>query len=299
VSCQPIIVSSNKLDKIAVINESLRNVARDVRKRLSFRWNMGKRLKEILARGKVARVFGVGQLCGPKIVEIIGMQGGFDAVWIDREHAGLSTEQIEQASRAAHATGMDSFVRLAVTNYASVMQPLEAGAGGIMAAQVNSARETADIVRWAKFHPQGMRGVNGTGIDGNYGTLPLREYFRRANEETFIAIQIENAEGLEEVEKIAAVKGVDILFVGPADLSQSLGIPAEWDHPKLWQAIERVAKASAAAGIHWAALPTSPDFARRCVALDCRMLAIGLDAWAVQRGLRHFQQDYSDFFQGS
>jgi 2-keto-3-deoxy-L-rhamnonate aldolase RhmA len=260
---------------------------------------MGKRLKDILARGKVARVFGVGQLCDPKIVEIVGIQGGFDAVWIDQEHAGLSTEQIEQASRAARATGMDSFVRLAVTNYASVMQPLEAGAGGIMAAQVNSARETADIVRWAKFHPQGVRGVNGTGVDGNYGTLPLRDYFRRANEETFIAIQIENADGLNDVEKIAAVKGVDVLFVGPADLSQSLGIPAEWDNPKLWQGIERVAKAARSAGIHWAVLPITPDFARRCVTLDCRMLAVGIDTWAVQRGLKSFQQDYGEFFQGT
>src|SRR6516165_11635823 len=143
---------------------------------------MGARIKERLAQDKLVRVFCLGQLCHPKLVEIVGWQGGFDAVWLDHEHAGLSTEQIEQAARAARLVGLDSFVRLSATDYATVMRPLEAGAGGVMAAQVRSAKETADIVRWAKFHPQGLRGVNSTGVDGRYGTLPLVEYMQRANE---------------------------------------------------------------------------------------------------------------------
>src|SRR5205809_6667433 len=108
---------------------------------------MGKRLKEILARGKVARVFCVGQLCHPKVIENIGLQGGFDAVWLDQEHAGLSVEQIERAALAGRACGLDTFVRLTAADYATVMRPLEAGAGGVMAAQVRSAREVEDVVR--------------------------------------------------------------------------------------------------------------------------------------------------------
>jgi 2-keto-3-deoxy-L-rhamnonate aldolase RhmA len=259
---------------------------------------MGKRLKELLASGKVVRVFGIGQLCSPKLVEIVGMHGGFDAVWLDQEHAALSTEQIEQASRAARATGLDSFVRLAATGYASVMQPLEAGAGGIMAAQVRSVKEAQDIVRWAKFHPLGVRGFNGTGLDGSYGTLPFREYMRRANDETFIAIQIENVDAVNDVEKIAAVPGIDVLFIGPADLSQSMGIPGDWDHPNLWQAIERVGKAARDRGIHWAILPANAEIARKCVTMDCRMLSLGLDVWSVQRGLLAFQEQYREYFVG-
>src|SRR5205823_14397535 len=97
---------------------------------------MARRLKELLAQGQLVRVFGIGQLCHPKLVEIIGLHGGYDAVWLDQEHAGLSLEQIEHSCRAARAAGIDSFVRLAPTDYATVMRPLEAGAGGIMAAQV-------------------------------------------------------------------------------------------------------------------------------------------------------------------
>src|SRR5262245_64678342 len=123
------------------------------------------RLKELLNQGKLARVFAVGQLCHPKLIEIIGLHGGFDAVWLDQEHAGLSVEQIEHACRAARLAGLDSFVRLAPTDYATVMRPLEAGAGGVMAAQVRSAHQAEDVVRWALFHPAGLRGYNGTGVD--------------------------------------------------------------------------------------------------------------------------------------
>lgn len=254
---------------------------------------MGARLKELLAQGKLVRVFGAGQLCHPKIIEIVGFHGGYDAVWLDQEHAGISIAQIEEAARAARGVGLDSFLRLAPTDYATVMRPLEAGAGGVMAAQIKSARQAEEVVRWAKFHPQGLRGVNGGGVDGRYGTLPPAEYFRRANAETFIAIQIEHIEAVEEVEKIAAIPNVDVLFIGPADLGQSMGLTGEWDHPRLWQAFERVAKAAKAHGIHWAILPRNLAYAQRCLALGCRMLSVGLDVWAVQRGLQAFHQEFA------
>jgi 4-hydroxy-2-oxoheptanedioate aldolase len=253
---------------------------------------MGKRLKELLAEGKLVRVFGVGQLCDPKIIEIIGQHGGYDAVWLDQEHAALSIAQIEHACRAARGVGLDSFVRLAPTDYATVMRPLEAGAGGIMAAQVRSASQAEDVMQWAKFYPRGLRGVNGSGVDGRYATLPMADYLSRANADTFVAIQIEHQSAVEEVEKIAALKEVDVLFIGPADLGQSMGLVGDWDHPKIWQAIERVAKAAKANGIHWAILPRTAPYAKRCVELGCRMLSIGLDVWAVQRGLKAFLAEF-------
>jgi 4-hydroxy-2-oxoheptanedioate aldolase len=257
---------------------------------------MSTRLKASLQLGKLVRVFCAGQLCYPKIIEIVGLCGDYDAVWLDQEHAGLGIEQIENAARAARGVGLDTFVRLAATDYATVMRPLEAGAGGVMAAQVRSSRETADVVRWAKFHPQGLRGVNSTGVDGRYGTLPAVEYMRRANAETFVAIQIEHADAVEEVEKIAAVPHVDVLFIGPADLAQSMGIPGEWNHPRIWQAIERVARAVQTAGIHWAILPANAAYAQRCVDLGCRMLSVGLDVWSLQRGLKAVDAEYAAVF---
>jgi len=254
---------------------------------------MGSHIKQLLAEGKVVRVFGLGQLCNPKIVEMIGFAGGWDAVWLDQEHTGITIGQIEEAARAARGVGLDSFVRLAATDYATVMRPLEAGAGGVMAAQVRTVREVEDVVRWAKFHPEGLRGVNGTGVDGRYGSLAPAEYFRRANADTLVAIQIEHIDAVECVEKIAAVKGVDLLFIGPADLGQSMGLVGDWDHPRLWQAFERVARACKSQGIHWAILARTPAVAQRCLDLGCRMLAIGMDTWTFNKGLQGLQGEFA------
>jgi 2-keto-3-deoxy-L-rhamnonate aldolase RhmA len=124
----------------------------------------------------------------------------------------------------------------------------------------------------------------------------LPEYMREANADTFVAIQIENMSAVEDVERIAAVKDVDLLFIGPADLSQSMGIPAEWEHPRHWQAIERVAQAAKNNNIHWGVLPLNVAYARRCVELGCRMLSLGIDVWVIQRGLKTFQAEFEEFF---
>lgn len=257
---------------------------------------MTARLKTLLNQGKLVRVFCLGQLCDPKLVELIGLHGGYDAVWLDQEHGSLTVAQVEQATRAARACGLDTFVRLAPTDYATVMRSLEAGAGGVMAAQVRDARQVEEIVRWAKFYPRGMRGINNTGVDGRYGLMPLSEYLQQANANTFLAIQIERVEAVEQVEQIAAVKDVDVLFVGPADLSQSMGLPGEWDHPRHWEALERVAQAARKHAIHWAILPPNRAYAERCLELGCRMFSLGIDVWVMQRGLASFQAEYAEFF---
>ena len=143
--------------------------------------------------GKVVRVFGTGQLISPKLIEIVGEHGDFDALWLDQEHGGLTMKDIELATMAARSYGMDHFVRLPATDYAAVMRPLEAGAGGVMFSMVRSPAEVEQAVRWAKFWPRGERGLNGGNRDGRYGLVPLVEYTARANAETFIGVQIETA----------------------------------------------------------------------------------------------------------
>lgn len=255
-------------------------------------------LQSALRERRLARVFALGQFCSPKLVELVGLIGGFDAVWLDQEHVGLTLPQVEDACRAGRAVGLDVFVRLAATDYTAVMRPLEAGACGVMAAMVRRAGEVRDLVRWGKFHPQGGRGVNGGGADAGYGLMAMGEYLRRANERTVLGVQIEHIDAVEQVEEIAAVAGVDFLFIGPADLSQSMGIPGEWEHPRLWGAIERVARASAAAGRVWGVLPFGPAAARRFVGLGCGMLSVGVDNLAFGRGVRSFQEEYAEWFRG-
>jgi 2-dehydro-3-deoxyglucarate aldolase/4-hydroxy-2-oxoheptanedioate aldolase len=258
---------------------------------------MGAHLKTLLSQGKPVRLFALGQLCDPKLVEMVGWHGGFDAVWLDQEHVGLTIPRIEAATRAARAVGLDSFVRLAATDYATVMRPLEAGAGGVMAAMVRDVRQVEDLLSWAKFHPRGMRGVNGTGVDGRYGTLPGGEYCARANAETVVGVQIEHADAVEQIERIVSVPDLDFVFIGPADLSQSFGLPGQWEHPEVWRAIERVAGASAAARIPWAILPRDAAYARRCRDLGCSIFSLGLDIFTFQRGLRAVVADFPELFE--
>jgi 2-dehydro-3-deoxyglucarate aldolase/4-hydroxy-2-oxoheptanedioate aldolase len=253
-------------------------------------------LKTLLKQDRVLTVFALGHLFQPRLVEMIGWLGGYDGVWFDMEHTGLTVADCEAGARAARACGLDCFVRLPATDYAAVMRPLEAGAGGVMASMVRSAREVEDLLTWAKFHPRGLRGVNGTGADGKHGMMPLLEYFHHANTSIAVGVQIERIEAVEDVERIAAVPDLDFLFIGPADLSQSMGIPGQWDHPRMWQAIERVARAAAAHHVPWAVLPLAPAHARRCVELGCRMLSIGLDAWVVRKGVQAVQTEYAEFF---
>ena len=253
-------------------------------------------LKNALRTGRLVRVFALGQFYSPKFVEMVALMGGFDAVWLDQEHCGLSVAQIEEGSRAGRAAGIDTFVRLPVTDYASVMRVLEAGSSGFMASMIRRLDEVENLVRWARFHPEGERGINGSGVDGRFGLLPMADYFRQANEKTLVGAQIEHKDAVEIVEKIAAVPGDDFLFIGPADLSQTLGVPGQWDHPALWAAIERVARACQKSNVPWGILTFSPAFAQRSVDLGCRMLSIGMDVWAIRRGIEDCREKYAKFF---
>jgi 4-hydroxy-2-oxoheptanedioate aldolase len=257
---------------------------------------MAATLKALLAQERVLRICLLGQLCYPKLVEMVAWHGGFDAIWFDQEHVGLTITQIEEAARAARATGLSNFVRLYAADYATVMRPLEAGAGGIMASMVRSARQAEEIVAWTKFAPRGCRGVNGSGVDNRYGAYQGGDYFQRANAETVVGIQIEHRDALEEVEAIAAIPDLDFLFIGPADLSQSMGLAGQWEHPKVWEAVERVARAARTANVPWSILTVNPQHARRCVDLGCKMLSIGIDTWFFLRGIKAFQEDFAAFF---
>jgi 4-hydroxy-2-oxoheptanedioate aldolase len=255
------------------------------------------KIKQMLADGKVVRAFGFGQLLSPKLIEVVGEHGGFDALWLDYEHGGLSMKDIELATLAARAYGMDHFVRLPATDYASVMRPLEAGAGGVMISMVRSAADAEQAVRWAKFWPRGERGLNGGNRDGRFGLVPLAEYTARANAETFVGVQIETAGALESLAEIAAVPDVDLLFVGPSDLSQVLGVTGDFENPKCLHAIETLARTCALAKKPWGIFSRGPDYASRMRGLGCQLFVLGADIHAMHAGIRSVKDRYAAFFQ--
>lgn len=253
-------------------------------------------IKSLLAAGQQVNVFAVGAIPSPKIIELVAMVGGYHAIWIDEEHAGLTLNQIEILAMACRSVGLDSYVRVAPTDYTSIMRPMEAGVGGIMAAQVRSIAEAKQIVRWAKFPPLGERGANASNFEGLYGTKPLADHIRDCNDQRWLSLQIETTEALDLVEQIAALDGVDNLFVGPADLSVALGVPGDFMHPKCRDALTRVSQATLSQGKSWGILVRSSEHASFCRSLGCRFYAYANDLAAVLAGLRSIRTNYQDFF---
>lgn len=253
-------------------------------------------IKQRLARGKTVMLCGMGRLLHYNMVQILGIQGGFDAVWFDLEHVGNTFESVEINAMAARSQGMDSFVRLAPTDYAIFTRCLEAGAGGVMAAQVRSAEEAEQIVRWTKFYPRGCRGLNTMGWDAQYSTIPAAEFCEKANRENFLAIQIETAEAVEDCDAIAAIDGVDLLFVGPADLSQNLGVTGDFWNEKCIKAIDRVAEACRKHGKTWGVVPASPEHADMCQSKGCRMFSPAADVRLLNAGIGAVKKSYPKFF---
>jgi 4-hydroxy-2-oxoheptanedioate aldolase len=254
------------------------------------------RIKQLLADGQVVRVFALGQLLSPKLVEIVGEHGEFDALWLDAEHAGIGMRDIELATLAAKAYGMDHFVRLPATDYASIMRPLEAGAGGLMISMVRSPEEAEQAVRWSKFWPRGERGLNGGNRDGRFGLTPLREYTEAVNASTFLGIQVETAGALANAAAIAAVPDVDLLFIGPSDLSQILGVPGDFENPRCLEAIEGIARVCARAEKPWGVFSRGPEYAERMRSLGCRLFVLAADIHMMHSGIRSAKERYASFF---
>jgi 4-hydroxy-2-oxoheptanedioate aldolase len=218
---------------------------------------------------------------------------GFDGIWMDLEHHGYSVETAAKLMCAARVGASDIVARPAKGEYMRMGRLLEAGAQAIMYPRCESAQEAAEVVKWSKFAPLGERGLDGANADAPYCCMPMKPYLKMANEETVIVIQIESPRALENVEAIAKVPGVDVVMIGPGDLSVLSGIPYEFDHPIMAEATRRVAAAANAANIHWGTTSGTPEHSKKLLDLGARFICHGADIIMVKRGLEQIQQSYA------
>jgi 4-hydroxy-2-oxoheptanedioate aldolase len=161
---------------------------------------------------------------------------GFDMVWADMEHIPSDYNEINQVFLAAKAYGAETIVRVARGSYSDHVRPLEMDCTAVMVPHVLSAEDAKKVAYMTKFHPLGRRAIDGGFADGLYCKMGTADYIEYANNERLTVIQIEDFEALEQIDEIAAVPGIDMLFFGPADFAHSLGIPTQMGD-------ERVAKA--------------------------------------------------------
>jgi len=253
-------------------------------------------LKQQLLNGERLNFFALSRLINPVSIEMYALRGGFAGFWLDLEHGMATVDQIRAAFVTARAVGLQQFIRMAPTGYQDVGQYLELGAGGVMAAQIHSVAEAATFAGWAKFPPQGVRGMNMSGVDGQFTNRAAADFYENANDEVFVAIQIETLGALEDAEAIAALDNVDHLFVGPSDLSIALGNYPDFHAEKLWNAVERVSDACQKHGKSWGAVTPDARWAERAVSLGCQLVSMSNETIALKHGVDAVKTIFSGQF---
>lgn len=232
------------------------------------------RLKALLKEGKT----GIGSfvMCNsPDIVEVMALSG-FDFVVIDTEHGPLSVESTQNLIRAAEVRGITPIIRVTESSETTILRSLDVGAHGIQVPQVNNRKAAEEVIRRAKYFPLGNRGV-AMPRASDYGTLNPLDYFNKENEETLIVVHCENKVGLDNLDEIVEVPGIDVIFLGPFDMSQSLGVPGQVNHPLIEEAAQRVIKMSKESGKAAGIFVSNGEQARLRKEQGFQYITIGMD----------------------
>jgi 4-hydroxy-2-oxoheptanedioate aldolase len=233
-------------------------------------------MKQKLAAGQAATI--VAPFApSARLVELLGHLG-FDGIFLDCEHGPSGWTQVEDMCRAAELAGYSAVVRVERNDPATITRALDRGASGIQVPHVNTANEAAAAVQHVKYAPLGHRGWSGG--RSAFGIDPA-DYARQANEFTLLAVMLEEVEALQNLDDMLRVEHVDVFFVAPGDLAQSMGYPGQTDHPEVVAAIEDALRRIAAAGRTSGAL-TTPKTVERHLELGVRYVYVGLPALLSQ-----------------
>lgn len=234
------------------------------------------KVKKALAKGDVAIGTMISEVRGPGIITMLAT-AGYDFVYIDMEHSSYSIETVADMIAVSKATDIVAIVRTPGLSRLALSRPLDAGAEGLLIPQVETEEEVKQIVEYTKYYPLGERGMALRRAHSNFAPVKTAEYIQLANEQTLIVIQIESERAIRDLEKLVSVKGVDAAFIGPADLSQSYGIPGQTGDPRIAAALERFIRVcndyGVAPGIH----VYDMESAKRWIDAGMRLIAYSND----------------------
>ena len=199
------------------------------------------RVKRILKEGGLALGGHIGAMGGIAMVEIIG-HAGFDAVFIDMEHTPYDLRDIQVMIVAAERIGITPIVRTPGFDPAFILRILDMGAQGIQVPHIGGAADAQAAVQAVRFAPLGDRGMIGSSRAADYGKIPVLRHTEESNREITLTVMVEDLKALEEIEAIALTPGVDIVAIGPSDLSRALGTSGRPDDPKMAETVHRAAE---------------------------------------------------------
>ena len=242
-----------------------------------------RKLKESYVLGPFAKT------SDPAIIEIIGYSG-FDFVIIDLEHGPNSVETAQNLIRAAQIGKVFPIVRVKEGNASVIGEVLDIGAGGIEVPQISTAEEAEAVIQRAKFAPRGKRGVCRFVRAADYSALDRYRYFKESNQ-TVVILHLEGTEAVDNIESILQVEGIDILFIGPYDLSQSLNVPGQIDHPAVTGKMQEIVKQCLDAGTAVGTFVDTLDNAKKWRDMGVVYLSYSVDLGIFYEACRSIVQE--------
>lgn len=229
--------------------------------------------------------------------ELLG-RAGYDWIILDLEHGLLTEQTLLHSMQAVEASGAAAVIRVEEGTRLRIGRALDLGARALMVPRVESAEEAARVVSYSRYPPTGIRGVALPTRGAGYGELTHTDA-AAAHEGICLMLQIESAEAVEAAPQIAALDGVDVLFVGPTDLTHSLGVPGDVSHARYRAAVDRVARAAADHGKQAGVLLWSLDQLAQYVDAGYRVIAAGSDGGFVAASARVLVADFRSRVGGS
>jgi len=237
-------------------------------------------LRQKLRDGKVC--FGTFIRLGPAAVEILG-HAGWDFVVIDMEHGVFDFTNVEHMIRAARCAGITSLVRVPEPNPSYIMRIVDAGAEGVQIPQVENAAMARILSQAARYYPEGKRGLCSYVRAAAYSAIPPDEHMATSNEEVLTVVHIEGEAAASQIKIIVETPGIDVIFLGPWDLSQSLGIPGKTKDPKVVEVMERVIEVCKEKGIILGTFVREAEDAKRWIDLGVQYMMLSTDAGLLLR----------------
>ncbi len=222
-------------------------------------------------------------IASPIVVELIA-RAGYDAVVLDAEHGPLGPEALNVLIPAASGAGIAPIVRVRTGEPSLIGGALDLGAAAVLVPQVESAGQAAAAVAAARFGPGGRRGTNPYVRAAGYAATA--DWFARADGDSAVIVMVEGTAGLASLDDIVATPGLDAVFIGPFDLSQSLGMPGEVERPEVIARMETIVRAAAGRGVATSVFAPTPALARRWLDSGVRLVAVGFDTALALDGFR-------------
>jgi len=243
------------------------------------------KVKQALKEGKLQLGCAFAQIASPEVARILA-HAGFDWTYIDTEHGSFGIETVNQICRAATDAGLCPVVRVADMQYALVARALDNGAMGIIFPRVESPELLERAVSWTKFPPEGIRGFGLTPTHVQYEPVTIPQIAEHMNANILVVLQIETQRAVEARDELLSVPGIDAVMVGPVDLSISLGVPGDFFHPKMVEAMEKILDSCLAHGVAPGTQTRTVELARFWKEKGMLFLGCGAETGMLLHGAR-------------